>query len=414
MIYVSGLKYSVEVIGENKIHYSIREYVQNLGWEENENEISSRIKFTAVNDKTDKGYLSRIIKPGCLVVISVSYGKTTKEVSRGYVEIWNPEEKNSMISLKCTCYDELYKLQQSQDNRYYSTGTGTKSAIQKIFDDWHIPLIYIGPNVTHGKMVYNNRYLSDIVMELLDDAVKRGGEKCIIRAEKGSAIVMPRGNNKTVYVFEVDNTKSFSQTVSTADLITRVRVVGTADDDGKHSIEATINGKTEYGIRQRIYTRGTDESLADAKTSAREILKKNGKIVRDISVQAPDIPFVHKGDLVYIISSTERNYYYVKSIQHCAESLSMSMQLEKAVDKDSQEDDAKKSEKAAYKVGDIVDYSGGIHYVSSYPGAKGYEAKAGKAKITMKDGAGKAHPWHLIHTDGHSNVHGWVDDGTFK
>ena len=42
-----------------------------------------------------------------------------------------------------------------------------------------------------------------------------------------------------------------------------------------------------------------------------------------------------------------------------------------------------------------------------------YKARAGKAKITIKNGSGKAHPWHLIHTDSGSNVYGWVDDGTF-
>lgn len=66
-----------------------------------------------------------------------------------------------------------------------------------------------------------------------------------------------------------------------------------------------------------------------------------------------------------------------------------------------------------YQVGDIVNFHGGTHYYSSYPGAKGYSARAGKAKITIANGSGKAHPWHLIHTDSGSNVYGWVDDGTF-
>lgn len=69
--------------------------------------------------------------------------------------------------------------------------------------------------------------------------------------------------------------------------------------------------------------------------------------------------------------------------------------------------------KKSYKVGDIVNFHGGTHYYTSYPGAKGYSAKAGKAKITIVNGSGKAHPWHLIHTDSSSNVYGWVDDGTF-
>lgn len=73
--------------------------------------------------------------------------------------------------------------------------------------------------------------------------------------------------------------------------------------------------------------------------------------------------------------------------------------------------------KKAYKVGDIVDFHGGTHYVSSYSTSKGYKATAGKAKITLGPdckGNGGAHPWHLIHTDSKSNVYGWVDEGTFS
>lgn len=69
--------------------------------------------------------------------------------------------------------------------------------------------------------------------------------------------------------------------------------------------------------------------------------------------------------------------------------------------------------KKGYAVGDIVNFHGGTHHYSSYPGAKGYSARAGQAKITIANGSGGAHSWHLIHTDSSSNVYGWVDDGTF-
>lgn len=70
-----------------------------------------------------------------------------------------------------------------------------------------------------------------------------------------------------------------------------------------------------------------------------------------------------------------------------------------------------------YKVGDIVYFKGGTHYVSSYSGSAGYPASAGKAKITLGPdckGNGGAHPYHLIHTDNKSNVYGWVNKGTFE
>ncbi len=412
MVDLSTIKYRVVVMDEKGTQYNIRDFIQNLGWEENEKELSVRSSFTAKNDKTSQGYLSGIIKPGCLIgIFATDGGSLDEEVARGYVETWNPVEKNSGHSLKCTNYDELYKLQKSQDNRYFPSGTGTKSAIQGIFDDWGIPQgEYKGPNAAHGKLVFNNKYLSDMVLELLDDAAKKGEEKCIIRAAKGHASVIPRGSNKAVYVFQADNTQSFSQTISTENLITRVKVVGQADDSGKRSVEATLNGETRYGIRQRTYIRGSDETLGDAKAAAQELLDNEGKIQREMSVQSPDVPFIRKGDLVYIMSSSAAGYYYVKSIQHNVDTYSMAMDLEYA---EPGTQGGAGSEKKEHNVGDTVDFRGGTHYVSSYPGSKGYNAKPGKAKITIKDGAGKAHPWHLVHADSGSNVYGWVDDGTF-
>ena len=330
------------------------------------------------------------------------------------MEEWNSVEESSQNDLKCTCYDELYKLQKSQDNRYYPSGTGTKSAIEEIFNDWEILQgDYKGPNASHGKTVCNNKYLSDIILEFLDDAVKKGEKKCMIQAAKGYTSVIPWGSNKTVYVFCVENTQSFSKNISTENLITRVKVVGQADKQGKHSVEATLNGAVQYGIRQRIYTRGKEETLSDANLAAQKILEDEGKIEKKMAVQAPDVPFIRKGDLVYIISSITSSYYYVKSIQHNAESYNMSMDLEYVESEEISGDSDNGQEKKAYQVGDIVNFHGGTHYVSSYSDAKGYPASAGKAKITIKNGSGKAHPWHLIHTDSGSNVYGWVDDGTF-
>lgn len=76
----------------------------------------------------------------------------------------------------------------------------------------------------------------------------------------------------------------------------------------------------------------------------------------------------------------------------------------------------KEQKNNTHKVGDVVQFKGGTHYVSSHNGARGSKAKPGPAKITKDPnckGNGKAHPWHLVHTDGTSNVYGWVDEGTF-
>lgn len=400
------------VTGKNR-QYNIRDFVTSLGWEENENELAVRISFTARNDKTSKGRLSALIKPGCLVGIYAKTGKKEEEVARGYVVGWNMQKQNSSENLKCTCYDALYNLQKSQDNKYYPSGTGTKSIITGIFEEWKIPFReYSGPDESHGKLKYGSSYVSDIILGVLDDAKKKGAGKYTVRMAEGYADVVRRGSNKTVYVFKHNVTESVSTSISTADLVTRVKVIGQADDDGKSGVEATLDGLIEYGVRQRIYTRGSDESLEDAKSAAQQILDEDGKVKREITLQAPDVPFIRKGDLVYVIAGVRDAYYYVKGIRHDCENYSMTMDLEKA-EAGKKESETKEGKKD-YNVGDIVYFKGGTHYVSSYPGAKGYEARAGNATVTKKNGSGKAHPWHLIHADSSSNVYGWVDDGTFE
>lgn len=66
-----------------------------------------------------------------------------------------------------------------------------------------------------------------------------------------------------------------------------------------------------------------------------------------------------------------------------------------------------------YSVGDVVNFVGSKHYVSSYLDI-GFSCKPGKATITIINKNGK-HPYHLVRTvNGGSTVYGWVDSGTFN
>lgn len=413
MIDISKIKYRLVVMTESKKQYNIKEFVEDLGWEENDGELATRISFTAKNEKTSAGLISSLAKPGCLVGVFATDGSTDEEVARGYVTDWKPLLSGSKDKVDITCYDELYNLEESQDLIYYSSGIGTKSAITQIFDNWQIPTEkYDGPDVTHGKLAYKTESLADVLLDILDDAKKKGGGDAFIRAAKGKVSVLQWGSNKTVYHFEVDNTKQVSHKMSTAGMITRVKVIGQEDDDGRSSVEAVVNGQTKFGIRQKIYVRGKDDSVSDAQSAAQDIINEKGQVDEEITVQSPDIPFVRKGDLVHITAGTLNDYYFVKGIRHDADSMSMTMDLKKAVAEPVVQNH--QSAPKSYNVGDIVNFKGGTHYVSSYPGSKGYSARAGKAKITIKNGSGKAHPWHLIHVDSGSNVYGWVDDGAFE
>lgn len=62
----------------------------------------------------------------------------------------------------------------------------------------------------------------------------------------------------------------------------------------------------------------------------------------------------------------------------------------------------------AFKVGDIVDFKGSVHYANANA-ANGPSCKPGKAKVTSVYPKGK-HPYHLVaEKGGGSTVYGWVD-----
>lgn len=123
------------------------------------------------------------------------------------------------------------------------------------------------------------------------------------------------------------------------------------------------------------------------------MLDENGKPKETATVQAPDTPPVRKGDMVHLAVGALNGFYIVKSVQHDADSGKMTMQVEKADTTQKKTESKKKT----YKVGDVVNFHGGKHYISSYPGAKGYNVSAGRAKITIANGSGKAHPctWYM-------------------
>lgn len=58
-------------------------------------------------------------------------------------------------------------------------------------------------------------------------------------------------------------------------------------------------------------------------------------------------------------------------------------------------------------VGDVLQFTGSKHYTNANA-INGSAANPGKAKVTAIS-ANSKHPYHVIHTDGTSNVYGWVD-----
>lgn len=422
MLDISKIKYKVFLQRENGEQLDITEPTTGLTFEENEGELAQRVSLTLANI-THKGQrLSSLAKPNCYVIIKAEMGgETADEVARGKIVEWTPSRSASKDEIGLTAYDELLDLQKSQDNRYISAGVSTKTALMGIFNDWGIGVEkYDGPTVTHAKTTFKNQYLSDIILELLDTAHKHGARRCIVRANKGKVSVIPRASNETIYCFEeANNLELVKYKLSTSEMVTVVKVVATEDEDKRQAVEAIINGKTEYGKRQKIYVRDDDDTLATATAAAKEILAEEGEPEETMSIKAPDVPTIRKGDKIKITTAVYAGYAVVISISHDASSHSMTVGVEKYKEETDKTTGTTSSANKDYKVGDIVTFNGGYHYYTSQDSSsRGGKRTSGKAKITVI-AKGAKHPYHLIggaynNVGGSSNVYGWVDSGTFS
>ena len=268
MINPMKYKYLVAIMTADKKAYDITQFVEDVSWEEGEDQLAARISFSAKNDKTSKGRISSLAKPGCYAALLYSYnGGKNAEATRGKIVEWNPSSRTSGEKFKVKAYDVLYDLQESQDHVYFSAGVKTKSAIVQVLKRWGIKVTsYSGPNVKHGKLAYKSEKLGTVVVKILKEAKKKGGIEACLRAVKMNVTVVGFGTNKTVYHFEeTQHLTEVNHKISTTGMVTRVKIIGKANDDGCSPVEAAVDGKTSYGIRQKIVSRGTNDTLDEAK-----------------------------------------------------------------------------------------------------------------------------------------------------
>ena len=165
-------KYLVAIMTADKKAYDITQFVEDVSWEEGEDQLAARISFSAKNDKTSKGRISSLAKPGCYAALLYSYnGCKNAEATRGKIVEWNPSARTSGEKFKVKAYDVLYDLQESQDHVYFSAGVKTKSAIVQVLKRWGIKVTsYSGPNVKHGKLAYKSEKLGTVVVKILKEA----------------------------------------------------------------------------------------------------------------------------------------------------------------------------------------------------------------------------------------------------
>ena len=325
---LSKVTYNVTALLSTGEQLQLESVAENIAWEENEKELAVRLNLT-LRDVAVRGIrLSQQLALCTVVYLYSEWGAGRQEIFRGTIWEWSHSQIDG-DSIIVTCYDMLFYLQKSVDSKYYAKGKKTKAIIQDIFNSWNITMgQYTGPDLAHQKILYKNKRISQMITETLDDAKSLGGKKAIVRASEGKADVIEYGSNDVIYGFSADtNLISSSDKYSMTELVTRVIVTGKDDSEGRPKVEATINGKTEYGILQAVQARGSS-SLTDAKKEGQKILDENGQPKRTITFVAPDFPLIRKGMRIYAQTDRIADYFVVKGVSHNATRMQMQMEVE--------------------------------------------------------------------------------------
>lgn len=293
--------YSVYIVSGNT-KYDVTKAVISQDRAEPKGQIAQRLNLQLADVKVGDAWLSSLLKARNRVFVYAKYGTQEDEVFRGY--LWTRVRNSSLTEreLKYTCYDNLIYFQESEDALYFSSGKSTKDIVASICDKWGVKLDYSYDSITHEKMPLKG-HLSDIFTDdILDLVKKRTKRKYVIRSEKDTMFVKPVGANTTVYQFiGGKNVTATASGWTMEGVITKIIITGKANSDGREPIEAEVTGNTsEYGTLQKIQSRSENTSLEDAKIEARNTIDEYGKPKWEYEISGPDIPWIRKGDRIYI------------------------------------------------------------------------------------------------------------------
>ena len=167
-----------------------------------------------------------------------------------------------------------------------------------------------------------------------------------------------------------------------------------------HGVESTVKTECDCSsLVREIIKEATGVDVGNFTTATQvATFKKSGLFEEKITYVSQAKTPVYDGDI--LVTKTQGHTVIVVSGNPRNSSDNSSDTIDKSSDNKS---------KTEYEVGDVVNFTGCLHYTSSQKSGVAKGCKAGVAKVT-NTAKGNAHPYHLIAVSGKgSTVYGWVN-----
>ena len=395
------------ILVKEEKYYDITQLVEQIQWKGRKGSSCRTLNATLIDDDGYQHARSHIdVEQGnqCLFYYD------GVELFRGIIMT---QTQNNSKKMTFTAYDNGIYLANNKDTFVYENKTASE-----IFRDcctrFQIPIgevaecTYKIPELTKSKTT-----AFDTIADALSLDFDATGIRHYITSDKGILNLTTRRENILQWVIEVgQNISNYTYSKSIESIKTRVKMVSKEGTTIAEKSNSELEKK--IGIFQEIEKPEESLTTAQIKDMVNSILNEKSTPERTLSLEAIGIIEVVSGIGVYVIIpelELSRTFYVDEDTHTFQDNFhKMSLKLNYANDVEKEQE----KEENEYQIGNIVQFQGGYHYVSSNA-AKPVGAKcvAGSAKITLI-AKGAKHPYHLIHTDSSTRVYGWVDKDSFQ
>lgn len=324
---IGKMTYDLELMTETGTVYNLTPVLVSMQWEDSKNELSQRGTFILVNTALDGKWLHMIAKIGCYIMVYSDWGEGRQLVYQGKIWEWTYSSGENK-ELTIATYDHAKFLMQSRDSFYFSAGLNTVDILSTICSDWGIPLDYQwSETMTHEKKIFEDS-LAEILLSLVEEVSAHCEKTPVVYWKDNALTVVQQGQNQSVFYLDNLRTSATRHKISVNQLVTQVKLFGTADDDGRSAVETVVTGDLSFGVLQHILTRDSDKTLEDAIAEAEMYLEEHCSPEEEITVVAVDVPFLRKGEKIKLCAGSLIGEYYVLGVCHNASQKQMTLTIE--------------------------------------------------------------------------------------
>lgn len=332
-----------------------------------------------------------------------------KELFRGILMQQKQSEKKTM-SVKA--YDNGIYLSNNKDTFNYTNKKASEIFVD-ICSRFQLPYttvadtVYVIPELPKPKTT-----AFDAILDALSLTFKATGIRYYVMSSGGNLSLIRRRENLLQWVIETGvNLESYDYSVSIEKIKTRIKLLSKEDTVVAEAANAEL--EKLIGVFQDIDKPDDNMEQANITDMVKAMLDEQSLPDKSLSISALGLPDVISGVGVFatIKELGISKSFYIDEDTHTFEGNHHMMKLKLNLATDTDKPLGKSTVSSGggdFKVGDIVQFLGGPHYIASTASSPTNSPKAGPAKITII-AKGAPHPYHVIHTDSQSTVYGWVD-----